>query len=103
MPSEVSRHVSANLSTQIRATLIYVTSRNITLNLPADLLRKAKVHAAEHDTTINSFVRDLLQLALSRDTAAETAVERLIDLADQGPWFTADPGSIAREDLHERR
>jgi plasmid stability protein len=76
--------------------------RNITFSLPADLVRKAKVHAAEHDTTINALVRDLLQEALSSESRTQTAVKHLLTLAEHGPYFTADPGSIRREELHER-
>ena len=77
--------------------------RNITFNLPAELVREAKVYAAEHDTTINAMVRDLLREALSRESRARTAADRLLSLADRGPYFTADPGAIRREELHERR
>jgi plasmid stability protein len=77
--------------------------RNITFSLPADLVRQAKIYAAEHDTTMNAFVRQLLQEALSRDSRARAAADRLLALADQGPYFTTDPSSIRREELHERR
>ena len=84
-------------------TFIYMERRHITFNLPAELVREAKVYAAEHDTTINAMVRDLLREALSRESRARTAVDRLLGLADRGPYFTADPGAIRREELHERR
>lgn len=77
--------------------------RNITFNLPSDLIRRAKVYAAEHDTTVNTVVRELLQEALSREDRARAAADRLLALADQGPYFSADPGSIRREELHDRR
>jgi plasmid stability protein len=80
-----------------------VNSRNITLNLPSDLIRKAKVYAAEHDTTINTLVRELLQDALERESRVRMAVRRLLVLADHGPYFKTDPGSIPREALYERR
>jgi plasmid stability protein len=80
-----------------------VKTRNITLSLPSDLIRKAKVYAAEHDTTINTLVRELLQDALERENRVQAAVGRLLVLADHGPYFTTDPGSIPREALHERR
>jgi len=31
------------------------------------------------------------------------AADRLLALADQGPFFLTDPGLILREELHERR
>ena len=78
-------------------------ARNITLSLPVDLVRQAKVYAAEHDTTINKLVRELLQEALIRQGRARAAADRLLALAEQGPYFTIDPGSIRREELYERR
>ena len=80
-----------------------IVDRNITFSLPADLVRQAKIYAAEHDTTMNAFVRQLLQEALSRENRARAAADRLLALADRGPYFTTDPGSIRREELHERR
>jgi len=79
-----------------------VESRNITLSLPVDLIRKAKIYAAGHDTTINTLVRELLQEKLTPDVRTRAAIKRLLALADEGPYFTADPGSIRREELHER-
>ena len=78
-------------------------TRNITFSLPSDLIRKAKVYAAEHDTTINTVVRELLQDALESQSRVRAAVDRLLILADRGPYFTTDPGSIRREELYERR
>lgn len=78
-------------------------SRNITFSLPVELVRQAKVYAAEHDTTINGLVRELLQEALSRENRVRAAADRLLALAARGPYFSADPGSIRREELHERR
>lgn len=76
--------------------------RNITFSLPTDLVRRAKVHAAERDTTINALVRELLEDTLGRDDRAQSAAKRLLSLANRGPHFTVDPGSISREELHER-
>jgi plasmid stability protein len=78
-------------------------ARNLTLNLPSPLIRQAKVYAAEHDTTLNALVRELLQDALSREDRARAAANRLLAIANHGPYFTIDPGSISREELHERR
>jgi hypothetical protein len=80
-----------------------VETRKITFSLPADLVRQAEAYAAEHGTTINTLVRELLQEALIREGRARVAADRLLALADRGPYFTTDPGSIRREGLHERR
>jgi plasmid stability protein len=80
-----------------------VGTRNITFNLPEDLIKRAKVHAAQHDTTVNALVRELLEEKLSQDTRARKAAKELLAIAERGPYFTIDPGSISREELHERR
>lgn len=88
--------------TQLCVTLFHVSSRNITFHLPEDLLRAAKVYAAEHETSVNSLVRELLQEKLGADRT-RAAATRLLAIVERGPYFNADPGSIRREELHERR
>lgn len=80
-----------------------MASRNITFSLPEELIREAKIFAAEHDTTLNALVRGLLQQTIASGGRARAAADRLLALAERGPYFQADPGSIRREDLHERR
>lgn len=89
----------------MRVTLNSVKSpsRNITFSLPAELIRGARIYAAERDKTLNGVVRDLLEEALLRENRARVAADRLLALAERGPYFTADPGKIRREELHERR
>ena len=81
----------------------FVSNRNITLSLPTDLIRKVKIHAAEHDTTVNAFVKELLQEAMSRGGRTREAADRLLALADQGLSFKADLQSLRREEIYERR
>ena len=78
-------------------------TRRITLSLPADLIKQAKVYAAERDTTINSLIRELLHETVTRHDRVRAAGERLLALADRGPFFTADPRSFSRDEVHERR
>ena len=78
-------------------------NRNITFNLPAELIRKAKIYAAEHDTTINALVRERLEEVLTERERIRAAADRLLALAERGPYFSTDPASIRREELHERR
>lgn len=77
-------------------------TRNITLSLPSDLIKKAKVYAAEHDTTINAVVRELLQDKVAGESKAQAAVRKLLEIADRGPFSDFDPSSISRDELHER-
>jgi plasmid stability protein len=80
-----------------------VPARNITFKLPSDLLTKAKVYAAQHDTTVNSLVRELLEEKLESDDEARAAVDRILASVDQGPYFTADLSAIDRDEYHSRR
>ncbi len=77
-------------------------TRNLTLNLPAELIKQAKVYAAEHDTTVNGLVRRLLEDAVSPQSRKRAAVKRLLELANSGPVSDVDPGTITREEIHER-
>ena len=77
-------------------------SRNLTLNLPDDLIRRAKVHAARHETTINGFVRQLLEEALSQTQRTRATVKRALELIRSGPYSEVDPASISREEIHDR-
>jgi len=79
-------------------------SRNITLFLPADLIRRARRVALDRDVSLSALVRELLEEAV-RDTddyevakaAALATLKRGYDLGTGGQvtW--------TREDLHERR
>ena len=90
-------------TTYLCGTLIYVETRNITLSLPKDLIRQAKVYAAAHDTTINRMIRDMLAETLASDPRAREAVKRFLELAEAGPYSDIDPSTITREEMHERR
>lgn len=80
----------------------FVANRNLTLSLPEELVRRAKIHAAEHDSTVNAFVRELLQEVLSRDSRVRAAAARFLSLAGN-PASPVDPASIRRDELYERR
>lgn len=77
--------------------------RNLTLNLPAELIRKTKVHAAEEGKSVNAFVHEVLLEAVSRQDKIQAALDRLLALGKKGRLFRDDPRSITRDQLHERR
>jgi plasmid stability protein len=79
-----------------------VATRNITFNLPEDLIRRAKVYAAQHDTSVNAVVRRLLEEAIPDEDRARAAGERLLEIASQGPYSDVDPGTISRDEIHQR-
>jgi len=77
-------------------------TKNHTLHLPADLIRRAKVYAAQNDTTINSVVKELLEQRVSREDRMRLAADRILAIADQGPLTSEDPGGISRDAIYER-
>jgi plasmid stability protein len=60
--------------------------KNITLAVDDDVLKKARIYAAEHETSINNLVRDFLaRLATEKQSAADQearAAEARRELAD---------------------
>ena len=79
-------------------------SRNITFNLPVDLIRNAKIYAAQHDTTVSALVKEFLERTVTegRTTRARAAIKRILEIAEEGPHFTGDPASIKRDDLYRQ-
>jgi hypothetical protein len=78
-------------------------TRNLTPHLPADLIRRVKVYAAQRDLTINGVVKELLEKTVGSEDKARAAADRILEVARRGPWSAVDPASISREELHERR
>jgi plasmid stability protein len=77
--------------------------RNVTFSLPEELIRRARIYAAQHGTTVNALVRQLLDDAISRERRERTAVARLLALARRGRQSRIDPAAIKREELYKRR
>ncbi len=76
--------------------------RNITLSLPSDLIRQAKVYAAQHDSSINAMVKDFLEQTVTSEARIRAAGAVILEIAEKGPFTSVDPGSIRREDIYER-
>ena len=74
--------------------------RNITFSLPVDLLRRAKVLAAENDISLNMLVKDALTEAVDRSAEYRVAGERLLELARK-PLFEMPDQVWNRSELHE--
>jgi plasmid stability protein len=56
--------------------------KNITLSIDEDVLRAARIYAAEHDTTVNALVRDFLaQFDKERQERAARARKELVEMA----------------------
>lgn len=74
--------------------------RNVTLCLPDDLVRKAKVHAAERDTSLSALVGELLGQVIGTESYEQIWAEEEAVMA-KGPLRV---GSVewSRDELHQR-
>ena len=75
-------------------------SRNITFHLPADLIRRAKVRAAERDTSLNTLVREALVQVLDRSDEYREPGERLLAPTAEG-LFEMPVVRWSREELYD--
>jgi predicted transcriptional regulator len=79
-----------------------MATRNVTLSLPEDLVRRAKVLAAQRDTSVSALTAEALtQLVggLPDYAAAWGEEERLME---QGIGLRVGEISWSRDDLHSR-
>ena len=74
---------------------------NITLTMPADLIRQAKILAAQRDTSVSGLVAALLANAVG-DSADETAIwNREADAMASG-ILNVGPITWSRDEVHAR-
>ncbi|MEX0658890.1 MAG: DUF6364 family protein [Egibacteraceae bacterium] len=79
-----------------------MATRNVTLALPADLVRRAKIVAASRDTSLSALVTAYLQrLVEDEDGYAEVWREEQ-RLMDTGLPMRVGPITWSRADSHER-
>ena len=91
--------------------------RNITVSVDDETHRLARVHAAEHDTSVSALVRDYLRRLASGDVAAasgghndasDAATQRRARLHAVIDAIAADGGgllmseNLSRDELHDR-
>jgi predicted transcriptional regulator len=80
-----------------------VASRNVTLALPEDLLRRMKLVAAKRDTSISALLAATLsELADQEEGYTEARDAMLADLAQGYQLGTEGTISWNRDSLHER-
>jgi len=83
-----------------RAVKLYVLLVKTTIDLPDDLLYRAKIVAAQRKTTLKELVQTGLDWVLRSDTAASDRDEALAQLR-KGLHLGGKP--LTREQTHERR
>ena len=75
--------------------------RNLTLQLDDDVIRRAKVIAAERDTSVSRLVADQLDELVTRDASYDAAHRRVLRQLDQVRGRNGER-RWSRSDLHER-
>lgn len=78
-------------------------TQNITLSLPKELVRKAKLVAVERQTSISGLLKELLADAVAQEDGYIKARTRHLETLGRGADL-GTRGTIrwAREELHER-
>lgn len=79
-----------------------MANRNITLSLPEDLVRRAKVIAAERDTSVSALVAELVENLAGGSTDYERAWEAEVSVMSQESGFHVGDIAWTRDELHRR-
>ena len=82
-------------------TLVGMATRNVTLSLPEDVFRRAKVLAAERDTSVSALVTSALRQLTGADDWARTWANEE-KLMETGIGMKVGNVSWSRDELHER-
>ncbi|MBN1317557.1 MAG: hypothetical protein JXA42_18890 [Anaerolineales bacterium] len=79
------------------------TTQNVTLAIPKDVLRKAKIIAVQRNTSLSGLLTQTLTDLVSHQEAYDQARQRNVALLDQG-FDLGTHGKITwkRDELHER-
>ena len=75
--------------------------RNITVSVDEDTYRRARIAAAERDTSVSALVKAYLEQLASKETETERLKRREREIRSQITDFTAST-RISREDAHKR-
>lgn len=77
-------------------------TRNITLSLPEELVRDAKVLAAQQDTSVSALVASLLRQATRGHDDYQEIWAQEERLMAEGPGLQVGEITWSRSDVHER-
>jgi len=75
--------------------------RNVTLSLPSDLIRDAKVRAAERGMSLNAWIYQAIDHTLRFDRGYIAAGERFLNASTKG-LYSLPKKRGKREDLYDR-
>ena len=75
--------------------------QNLTISLDGQTIRKAKVIAARHSTSISGLVARQIEVLVGEEEAYERAQRQATALLDQG-FHLGSIARVSRDELHER-
>lgn len=76
--------------------------QNVTLSLPKELLKKAKVVVAKKDMSLSEFLRQALEQKVKEETGYKKAKERQLKLLQQAMDLGTQGKIITREERYAR-
>jgi metal-responsive CopG/Arc/MetJ family transcriptional regulator len=75
--------------------------KNVTIALEESLLREARRIAADRSTTLNAMIREFLEELARRESRADKARRRIIELCHDSQ-AEVGPRAWSRDELHDR-
>jgi hypothetical protein len=75
--------------------------QNLTISLDRQTIRKAKIVAAKHSTSISGLVTRQIEILVGEEEAYERAERQAMSLLDQG-FHLGGVIRVSRDELHER-
>ena len=75
--------------------------KNITLSVPEKVYRRARIKAAEKDTSVSALVAEFLARLAEEETEAESLKRRLLMVREEIGHFEVGK-HVRRDELHER-
>lgn len=75
--------------------------QNLTISLDREIIRKARVIAARHDTSISGLLAQQVEILVGKEEAYERAKGQALALLDEG-FHLGGMIRATRDELHER-
>lgn len=76
--------------------------RNLTVELDVETIRKAKVLAAQRDTSVSRLVADEIERLVGDNDAYEQAKAKALYWLEHGLGYRTGGNLVSREELYER-
>ena len=78
-----------------------MTKQNITVSLPRQTIRKAKILAARRGSSISGLLAEQIEILVGEEEAYERALRQAAALLDQG-FHLGGVIRVSRDEWHER-